>query len=185
MAFTDLKYKFKKIGENVEIGENVFFRYPHLVEIGDNVIIDEFCYFTTELTIGSHVHIGPQCTVIGGSKSKFIMEDFTGLAAGCRIICASDNYLGDGMTNPTIPKEFHATVTYSKVIMKKHSLLGTNCVVHPGITIMEGAIAGSATLITKDLNSWTVNIGIPSKEIKLRKKETILKFEADFLKSKK
>lgn len=183
MPYTDLKYKFKRIGKNVEIGRNVFFRYPHLVEIGDNVIIDDFCYFTTEVTIGSYVHISPHCSVIGGSKSSFIMEDFTGISAGCRIVCSSDNYLGDGLTNPTIPKEFHASVVYSFVHMEKHSLLGTGCIVHPGVTIKQGAVAGSATLITKDLEEWTVNIGIPSKKIKERNRDTILKMEQDLLRS--
>lgn len=28
--------------------KNVYFRYPEEIEIGDNVIIDEFCYFTTK-----------------------------------------------------------------------------------------------------------------------------------------
>ena len=49
MGYTDVEYKFKKIGKNVQIGKNVYFRYPEEVEIGDNVIIDEFCYFTTKL----------------------------------------------------------------------------------------------------------------------------------------
>jgi galactoside O-acetyltransferase len=105
MAFTDLKFKFKKIGNNVEIGSNVYFRYPELVEIGDNVIIDEFCYFTTALNIGNYVHIGPHCTSIGGRNSKLIMSDFSGLSAGCRIICGSDDYK-NGLTNPNIPNEF-------------------------------------------------------------------------------
>jgi len=183
MAYTDLHYKFKKIGENVEIGENVFFRYPHLVEIGDNVIIDEFCYFTTGVVLGSYIHIAAHCSVIGGSKAMFTMDNFTGMAAGCKIVCSSDNYLGDGMTNPTIPKEFHASVNYSFVHMKKHSLLGTGCIVHPGITINEGAVGGSASLITKDLEDWTINVGVPTKQIKFRTKETILQYEKELLKS--
>ncbi|MBC7508477.1 MAG: acyltransferase [Ferruginibacter sp.] len=183
MPFTDMHYKFKKIGVNVEIGQNVFFRYPHLVEIDDNVIIDEFCYFTTALKIGSYVHISPHCSVIGGSKSIFTMEDFTGLSAGCKIVCSSDNYLGDGLTNPTIPAQFHATVNYSFVFMKKHSLLGTGCIVHPGVTLHEGAVGGSGSLISKDLKEWSINVGTPARYLKERPRETILTFEQELRKS--
>src|ERR1035437_7611191 len=102
MAYTDLNCKFKKIGKNVEIGRNVYFRYPDLIEIGDNVIIDDFCYFTAALQIESFIHIGPHCSIIGGKLGKLIMENFSGLSAGCRIICSSDDYLGSGLTNPTI-----------------------------------------------------------------------------------
>jgi acetyltransferase-like isoleucine patch superfamily enzyme len=183
MPYTDIHYKFKKIGKNVEIGQNVFFRYPHLVEIGDNVIIDEFCYFTTAVLIGSYIHISPHCSIIGGKNSIFTMEDFSGMAAGCRIVCSSDNYLGDGLTNPTIPREFHASVNYSFVHMKKHSLLGTGCIVHPGLTLNEGSIGGSGSLITKDLKEWTVNVGSPARSIKERPRETILKYEQELWKA--
>jgi len=179
MAYTDLEYKFKKIGNNVQIGRNVFFRYPDQVEIDDNVIIDEFCYFTTKVKLGSYIHISPHCTVIGGKKSEFIMEDFTGLSAGCRIVCGTDDYLGDGLTNPTIPEKYHASVTFSKVVLKKHSLLGTGCVVHPGVVIGEGAAIGSMSLVTKNIEPWSVCIGIPAKKIKTRSSETILKYESD------
>jgi acetyltransferase-like isoleucine patch superfamily enzyme len=185
MPYTDLHYKFKKIGKNVEIGTNVFFRYPNLVEIGDNVIIDEFCYFTTAVVLGSFIHIAPHCTVIGGRRSTFIMEDFSGIASGCRIICSSDNFLGDGLTNPTIPEEFHSSVTYSDVIIKKHGVLGTGCIVHPGVTVNEGAIAGSASLLTKDIAPWTINVGVPAKKMKDRAKDIILEKERLFLESLK
>ncbi|MHB0896064.1 MAG: acyltransferase, partial [Spirochaetales bacterium] len=82
MPYTDVEWKLKKIGKNVQIAKNVYFRYPEETIIGDNVIIDEFCYFTTSLTIGNNVHIAPMCSVIGGKSSKLIMEDFSGMAAG-------------------------------------------------------------------------------------------------------
>ena len=39
----DLKY----CGKNVIIGKTVRIRYPHLVSIGDNCIIDDFTYIST------------------------------------------------------------------------------------------------------------------------------------------
>ena len=47
----------KKCGKNVIIGKTARIRYPELVSIGDNVIIDDFCYISTELQIKSNVHI--------------------------------------------------------------------------------------------------------------------------------
>ena len=43
------KNDLKKCGTNVIIGKTVRIRYPHLVEIGDNVIIDDFTYISTSL----------------------------------------------------------------------------------------------------------------------------------------
>ena len=177
MGYTDVKYKFKKIGKNVEIGDNVYFRYPELVEIGDNVTIDEFCYFTTELKIGNYVHISPHCSVIGGRKGKLVLENYSGLAAGCRVVCCSDNLLGDGLTNPTIPEKYHSSVKYTQISIGAHAVVGTGCVIHPGISIGEGAVVGSMSLVTKDIEAWTINIGIPAKKVQNREKNTILEYQ--------
>ena len=180
MGYTDVKYKFKKIGKNVEIGRNVYFRYPELVEIGDNVIIDEFCYFTTSLIIESYVHIAPFCSVIGGKKSKLIMREFSGLSAGCRVVCGSDDYSGIGLTNPTVPKKYRVKSKATTVEIGKHAVLGTNCVVHPATNIGEGVAVGSMSLVTKDLEPWWVYIGIPSKKLKRRTMEIVKSLEKRF-----
>ena len=177
MAFYDVKYKFKRIGKNVFIGTNVYFRYPEHVEIGDNVIIDEFCYFTTRMCIGNYVHISPHCSVIGGKKAEFIIGDFAGLSAGCRIVCSSDDYLGSGLTNPSIPEEFRAKVKYSSVTLQKHVVIGTGCVILPGIVVAEGSAVGAMSLINKNLDAWGVYHGIPAVRRKDRPSENILKLE--------
>tara|TARA_R110001592_G_scaffold119404_1_gene322419 strand:- start:16398 stop:16949 length:552 start_codon:yes stop_codon:yes gene_type:complete len=180
MSYTDVEYKFKNVGKNVQIGKNVYFRYPEEISIGDNVIIDDFCYFTTALVIEDYVHIGPQCTVIGGRNSKLHMAAFSGLSAACRIICGSDDYTR-GLTNPNIPIEFRGKTKVGMVKIEKHAVLGTNTVVHPMITIGEGAATGSLTLVTKNLDPWKIYVGSPASIFKARDKDLILKLEREFL----
>ena len=179
MSFTDVEYKFKKIGKNVIIGKNVYFRYPESIEIGDNVIIDEFCYFTTALIIEDYVHISPHCTVIGGRGSQLIMREFSGLSAGCRVICGSDDYSGEGLTNPTVPLKYRLKSKSTIVEIKKHAVIGTGSVIHPAITVGEGAATGSITLVTKDLEDWWIYMGIPAKKFKERDRDNILKLERE------
>lgn len=184
MSYTDLKYKFKSLGKNVHIGSNVYFRYPELIEIGDNVIIDDFCYFTTALSLGNFVHIGPHCTCIGGRSSKLVMKDFSGLSAGCRVICGSDDYI-TGLTNPNIPVQFRGESKIGEIVIGKHAVLGTNTVIHPLVNIGEGAATGSLTLVTKDLDEWSIYLGAPAKKFKDRDKLNIVKLEQEFLKTLK
>lgn len=179
MSYTDVEYKFKKIGKNVVIGRNVYFRYPEEVEIADNVIIDEFCYFTTSLIIESYVHIAPFCSVIGGKKSKLIMREFSGLSAGCRIICGSDDYLGRGLTNPTVPQKYRINSKATTVELKKHATIGTNCVIHPNVIIGEGATTGSMTLVLKNLDEWWVYFGQPAVKYKPRNRDNVLSLEKE------
>ena len=170
--------KLKYCGKDVLISGQVVIRYPELVSIGDHVAIDGFVHISTALDIGSYVHIGPLVSIIGGKQAKLVMRDFTGIAAGCRIICSSDDFLGTGLTNPMVPDAYHSHVYVTTIVMEKHSVLGTNCVVHPGVRICEGAAVGSCSLVKKDLEPWTIYSGTPAVAIGPRSKKRILELEA-------
>ncbi len=165
-------------GDDVRISGTVVIKHPELVRIGNHVAIDDYCCITTALDIGDYVHIGPLCTITGGRAALCTMQDFAGLAAGCRLICASDDYLGSGLTNPTIPPAYRADVYTASVTLEKHAVLGTNTVVHPGVTIAEGAAVGSCSLVTRDLEPWGVYAGVPAKLRKPRSRDRVLELEA-------
>ena len=61
-------------------------------------------------------------------------------------------------------------VKVSFVRIEKDAFVGTNSIVHPGVTIGEGAIIGSNSLVLKDVNPWTINAGSPCKVIGSRPK---------------
>ena len=73
--FFDLK-KLKSCGKNVIIGKTVRIRNPELVEIGNNVIIDDFTYISGHISIGNYVHIAASCS-LQASKSKIILADLS------------------------------------------------------------------------------------------------------------
>jgi len=164
------------IGNDVFISGNVEIRRPHLVSIGNHVAIDTGFYLTTSANIGDYVHIAPYVTVIGGVHGDLIMEHFSGMSAGCRIICGSDDYLGDGLTGPTIPEKYHASIKYAPVVLEKFVVLGTNVVVMPGVVIGEGSVIGACSLVTKDVEPWSVYVGTPARKVKDRPKDKIIAY---------
>jgi galactoside O-acetyltransferase len=60
-----------------------------------------------------------------------------------------------------------------KVVIEKDAFLGTNVVVHPDVTIGEGAIIGSNSLVVKDIEPWSINVGSPCKKIGERPKVVV------------
>lgn len=175
-----------KAGKDVIIHKTVIVKRPGLVTIGNHVAIDPYVYITTAIEIGDYVHIGPFVSVIGGVKARLVMEDFTTIAAGCRLICASDDFAGGtGIIGPVVPKKFQSELKVDPIVMEKHSALGTSVIVFPGITIGEGAVVGAGSVVTKSLKPWTVNLGRPTRVIKKRPKRTILRFERQLYNSKK
>jgi acetyltransferase-like isoleucine patch superfamily enzyme len=171
-----MKYNFKSLGENVRIFEPVAIMKPEMISIANHVILSEFAYINggAGLFIGNHVHIAAHSSISGGGF--FVMEDFTGISAGVRIVTGSALFNGEGLTSPTLPEKFQA-VKRSYVIIRKHATLASGVIVHPGVIIGEGTIVGSGSVVTKDTEPWSIYMGIPAKKIKERDKSKIIEWE--------
>ena len=164
-----------KHGIDFYINDDVVIKRNETAIFGNHVAIDKGFYCTTQINVGDYVHISPYCTVIGGKDGMFIMEDFTGLSAGCRVVCCGDDYTSGHLMNPTVPIKYRK-VKNDKVVLKRFSCLGTNCDVLPGVVIAEGSVIGANSLVNKSTEPWTVYVGSPAKPIKKRSKELSYKF---------
>ena len=67
-------------------------------------------------------------------------------------------------------KTFH-----KQVIIKNDVWIGANCVIMPGLTIGNGAIVGSGSVVTKDVPDYAIVVGVPAKVIKYRFSDEIIK----------
>lgn len=152
------KIGFKSVGDNVLISRKTSIYAPHKISVGNNVRIDDFCILSGDITIGNYCRIAAYCALYG--SHGIIMEDYSGMAMRCVILSASDDYSGDYLIGPIYPKEC-TNVKGGIVTFKHYSQLGAGCIVFPGVTLEEGAACGAMTLVNKDLESWTINTGIP------------------------
>lgn len=164
--------EFKSIGEDVRVNGQAIIVRPELVSIGNHVAIDMWVYISTKATIGNYIHIAPSVSIIGGAGAEIIMEDFSNIGSGGRIVCASDDFT-QGLISPVVPVEYR-TIISKPVIFKKFATLGVNCTVLPGVTLAEGCIVGANSVVTKDTEPWTIYVGSPAKPIKIRQQERIL-----------
>ena len=165
---------FKEVGENVLVSRKTSIYSPERIKIGNNVRIDDFCVLSGNIEIGSYVHIAVFCGLFG--EAGIIMEDFSGLSSRVSIYSASDDYLGNALTNPTIPDEFRK-IERGPIILKKHSLVGSGAIIFPGSLLDVGSVLGSLSLIKGQIPPWKIFAGVPARFIKERKKEIILELE--------
>ncbi|MCT7463274.1 NeuD/PglB/VioB family sugar acetyltransferase [Aliarcobacter cryaerophilus] len=170
---------FNKLGKNVKLFPTTIFINKNKISIGDYSHIDDFVFFNGGISskIGKNVHISAFSSIIGGGE--LIMEDFSGLSAGCRIITGSDDFSGNSLTNLTIPKEYR-NISIGKVKIGKHAILGSNVVVMPNVTIGEGCIVSAGSIVNKDLEPWSIYAGYNPKKIASRDRDKILKLEKDY-----
>ena len=178
--YTELDLKdagFKSLGENISIAKNCTFIGLPNISIEDNVRIDGYCSVIAAgsgyVNLGSYVHIGGYCALYGGSG--IIMDDFSGLSQGVRIYSGTDDYSGEYLTNPTVPKKY-TRVAQGEVVLRRHVIIGSGSVILPGITIGEGASVGALSLVNKSLDDWGVYFGAPAKRLRSRSKN-LLKLE--------
>lgn len=172
---------FGEIGSNVEIFEPVTFLNKQKIFIKEKVRFSEYALVAggEGTYIGNFIHVANHVSIIGGGIC--ILEDFVGLCAGSRIITGSDDISGNGIPTPLVSSEFRSFYR-SYVVCKRHSFIGTNAVIQPGVIIGEGAVVASGSVVTKDLEPWHVYAGTPAKKVKERKQETILKMTDEIYK---
>ncbi len=178
------KKDLKSCGENVIIGKTVRIRKPHLVSLGDNVIIDDFTYIPCELDVGSYTHIGANNSFIGG-PGKIKIGSFVNIAPSCQLVTGTNDYSGGGLVGPTIPEDYSGEAIVAPVEIGDFALLACQTIVLPGVVIPEGMSTGAFTLV-KDLkyNPWTLYAGIPAKEIRGRDGSIMLEQANRLLKGK-
>jgi len=161
-------------GDDVVIGEFAEIRRPQLVSIGSHSAIDSFTSVATGAEIGDYVHISPHVSVVGGMTGLLRMGHFTNLAAGCRVICGSDRFLGDGLIGSgAIPAEFGDQKIIAPVVLENFANVGSNVILMPGVTLRTGSVVGAGAFVTEDTEPWTIYVGVPARPIKMRKRESI------------
>ncbi|BCG64775.1 MAG: dTDP-4-amino-4,6-dideoxygalactose transaminase [Methyloprofundus sp.] len=174
------KMHFKTLGHNVRISDKASIHNASQIELGDNSRIDDFCVISGKVSLGRNVHIAVFCNVAGGDKG-IVFEDFSGLAYGCHVFTQSDDYTGRTLTNPTVPEKYKREAKKA-IVIGRHSIVGTNSLIFPGVVLAEGTAVGALSMITKSTEEWSVYVGNPAKRVKARKRD-LLQLEKEYLAS--
>jgi acetyltransferase-like isoleucine patch superfamily enzyme len=164
-------------GLDVTIWDRAHIPTPERMFVGNAVIVDDFVFIMPggRVVLGDFVHVASFVSVLGGGE--LIVDDFAGISSGVRIYTGTDDFVGGGLTGPTVPAELRAPVRRGTVHIGKHAVIGANSVVLPGVTIGEGATVGALSLVNADLEPWTVYAGSPARPVKQRDKQSVLSAE--------
>ena len=173
--------KFRHTGIDITIYPGARLIATENIAIGSRVVIDDFVFVGrhSRLAIGNHVHLATGCSITGGGDC--VICDFAGISSGARIITGTDDFLGEGLTGPTVPPRYRVVLRGS-VVIGAHAIIGANAVVLPNITIGEGATIGAGAVVTRDVEPWSVCAGIPAKRMKTRRADRIRELEEALLK---
>ena len=161
---------FHSMGMHVKISRKASIYEAEKISLGSHVRVDDFCILSGRVEIGNYVHIAAYTALYGGEAGIFI-EDFANLSSRVSVYSVSDDYSGATMTNPMVR-------------IGRHVIVGATSVVLPGVILQEGSAFGSFSFITQDSEEWSINVGIPAKKIKDRKRN-ILELEQKMMEDMK
>ncbi len=131
--------------------------------------------------IGKGVHLGPLVTIDDVYPYFVSIEDGACISGQTYIIAHS------------IPDEYYSDATESfvaPVVIGKNVWLAINVVIHPGVTIGQGSIVASGSVVTKSIPPFVMAAGAPAtvkKDIaeKVRKNYSEKEFDRIMTKRKK
>jgi dTDP-4-amino-4,6-dideoxy-D-glucose acyltransferase len=174
---------FAALGDNVQVSELASIHGASRITLGNNTRIDDFCVLSAGaggIAIGRHVHVAVFCSLVG--TGRITLEDFSGLASRVAVYSSNDDYSGAFMTNPTIPAEYTG-VEHGDVSIGRHAIVGTGCVVLPGVTLEEGVAIGALSLVNRNCPAFGIYAGRPARRLGDRSRQ-LLEVEKRFLASR-
>ena len=128
-----------KIWINSQIRENT--------NIGENCIISKDTYIDTKVKIGSNCKIQNSVSVYQGVT----IED--------------DVFVGPNacFTNDKVPRAFDPEWKITPTLVKKGVSIGANATIVCGITLGEYSMVAAGSVVTKDVESYSLVMGNPAK----------------------
>lgn len=143
-ALRYLAYKllFGKIASMPFIYPGVRFVFMKNIRLGRGVLINSFAYIYGRggVEIGDKTLISPGCSIVAGD------HDFKAL----------------------LPIMDSPSKSDQKIIIGRDAWIGANCVVTGGVTIGDGAVIGAGAVVTRDVEPYSINVGVPARKIGIR-----------------
>lgn len=141
------------------------------MEIGKNSLINSFIIFeksNSEIYIGEETFIGKSNLMIA---SKIIIGSSVLISSGVSITDYNSHSVIYSQRRADIldwrnNQKDWSNVVIKPVIIANKVWIGFNSIILKGVSIGEGAIIAAGSVVTKDVNPWTIVGGNPAKIIR-------------------
>jgi acetyltransferase-like isoleucine patch superfamily enzyme len=139
-------YSSTSIGEGSQTG--------HFALIRENVKIGKGCVIGTTTVIENEVAIGDRVSIQSGVFIPTYTTIEDDVFVGPRVCFTNDKYMG---RTPQIPMK--------GAYVEKGARIGANSTILPGIRIGKDSVIGSASVVTHDVEPYSVVCGNPARKV--------------------
>ena len=110
--------------------------------------------------IGKHVYLGLGVYIDNVYPHLVVIGDYVTIALNTMIFCHSNPSMSIEIKMNYYPRKV------APVTIKTGAWIGAGCIILAGITIGENAVVGAGSVVTKDVEPYTVVAGNPAKLIR-------------------
>lgn len=180
---------FRKLGRRVVIGRNVTIRHPKKISIGDRTVIDDNCVLDAKGSSSAGIVIGKSVllsrnTILSCKNGSIRIGDNSNVGTNClihsetevhvgaKVLVAAYCYLVAGgnhdHSRTDIPVIEQRSITKGGIRLGNNVWLGARVTVIDGVKIGRDAIVGAGAVVTRDIAEFTINTGVPARQIRKR-----------------
>ena len=146
-----IKWHKYKIGKNFHSGRSVFLWAKKEISIGNNFYIGKYSIIECDAKIGDNVIFANHVSLIGRYDHNYQQIGVpTRLASQIR------------------DRDYNWKGSNQKIIVEDDVWIGLGSIVLSGVTIGKGSIIAAGSVVTKDVEPYTIYGGNPAKKIKNR-----------------
>ncbi|MDB5157654.1 MAG: hypothetical protein JWR50_2361 [Mucilaginibacter sp.] len=151
-----VKWRKYKIGKNFHAARGVFLWARNGISIGDNFYIGKYSIIECDAQIGDNVIIANNAALIGRYDHHY-QQIGVSIRFGLHIGDPEYDWLGANQIT----------------IIEEDVWIGFGSIVLSGVTIGKGSIIAAGSLVTKDIEAYSIYGGHPAKKIKSRFESSI------------
>jgi acetyltransferase-like isoleucine patch superfamily enzyme len=146
-----IKWRHYKIGKNFHVARGVFLWAKNELTIGDNFYIGKYSIIECDAQIGDNVIVANRVSMAGRYDHHFQQIGVpTRLASQIR------------------HKDYNWKGLNLKIIIEDDVWIGVGCTILSGVKIGIGSIVAAGSVVTKDVEPYTIYAGNPAKKIRNR-----------------
>lgn len=166
LRYIAYKSLFKKTNGRFSIDTGVTIMGFENITLGDNVAFMQNSYIYAHddgvLMIGDNFTMNTN-SQLGASFGKIEIGNNCAIAPNC--VLRASNHTFD---NPNIPfrEQGH---TYGEIIIEDDVWISSNCVITANTKIGKSSVIGAGSVVTKDVEPYSIIGGVPAKLIRKRK----------------
>ena len=146
-----LKWRRFTFGKNPYIGRSVYMWAKHSITIGDNFYIGKFSQIECDAEIGNDVIFANQVALVGRYDHNYTE---IGIPIRRASQIRDNDYNWKGLTE--------------KVSISDDVWVGYGSIILSGIKIGQGSIIAAGSVVTKDVEPYSIYAGVPAKKVKDR-----------------